>query len=174
MNGSWNGITGRPRLRGRASLLSPGNGMFPREGHVVQGCGLPTAGPRMLQEHGSLMDWQPRSQAAAHHPTSDTHTQTSDACDPRYMNQYEDALLSGNLTAINEYLDWPAAIDYFLGTEITKTPDGYRWAVGGRAAMSGWLGGRVGGPSRGCAGVRTLCMPSPCMNSDEMLLAALR
>lgn len=42
------------------------------------------------------------------------------------MNDFEAALLGGNMTAVGRYFDVPAAVDYMLGTELTKNPDGYR------------------------------------------------
>ena len=51
----------------------------------------------------------------------------------RYVNDMEHALLaaSRNTSAGNysQFLDVPAAIDYFLVTEITKNPDGFRGSV---------------------------------------------
>jgi hypothetical protein len=39
------------------------------------------------------------------------------------MNEFEAQLLSQNVSALNStWLDVPAAIDYFLITEITKNP----------------------------------------------------
>jgi hypothetical protein len=49
----------------------------------------------------------------------------------RYIDEFEAALIAGNWTRVGEYLDAPAAVDYFLGTELTKNPDGYRWEVRG-------------------------------------------
>jgi hypothetical protein len=42
------------------------------------------------------------------------------------MDSFESALVAGNATAVAERLDVDAAVDYFLGTELTKNPDGYR------------------------------------------------
>lgn len=50
---------------------------------------------------------------------------------PRWADGFEAALLKqplDNLTAGN-WLDAPAAVDYFLATELTKNPDGYRGSI---------------------------------------------
>jgi hypothetical protein len=54
-----------------------------------------------------------------------------------YVNDFEAALLSNNATAYRELLDVPAAVDYLLGTELTKNPDGYRCACFFAACMCG-------------------------------------
>lgn len=53
----------------------------------------------------------------------------------RYTNDFEAALLSGDSQAYSTFLDVPAAIDYMLGTELTKNPDGYRWVCGVRVCV---------------------------------------
>lgn len=59
------------------------------------------------------------------------------------MNDFEAALLGGNMTAVGRYFDVPAAVDYMLGTELTKNPDGYRCGGGGTDVVG--RGGSVGG-----------------------------
>jgi hypothetical protein len=77
---------------------------------------------------------------------------------------------------VSSYLDLPAAIDYFLATEVTKNPDGYRgsikmskdkqkpiamgpvWVSGGAVTVGGcgcwwvclWFGGQVVVWRHGC------------------------
>jgi hypothetical protein len=45
------------------------------------------------------------------------------------MNAFEAALLAGGVTNMTGLLDVPVAVDYFLATEVTKNPDGYRGSV---------------------------------------------
>lgn len=45
------------------------------------------------------------------------------------MNVFESTLLRQPLTNLSSVLDVPAAIDYWLGTEVTKNPDGYRGSI---------------------------------------------
>lgn len=45
------------------------------------------------------------------------------------MNTLESALLSQPVSNLSSVLDVPAAIDYFIGTEVTKNPDGYRGSI---------------------------------------------
>ncbi|GBF98546.1 hypothetical protein Rsub_11876 [Raphidocelis subcapitata] len=46
-----------------------------------------------------------------------------------FVDGMESALIAGNATAVAERLDVAAAVDYFLGTELTKNPDGYRGSI---------------------------------------------
>jgi hypothetical protein len=46
-----------------------------------------------------------------------------------FVNDYEVALLQKPVDSLRDVLDLPAAIDYFLVTELTKNPDGYRGSV---------------------------------------------
>jgi hypothetical protein len=45
------------------------------------------------------------------------------------MNAFEAALLARGVANMTGLLDVPAAADYFLATEVTKNPDGYRGSV---------------------------------------------
>ncbi|KAF6264711.1 coth protein-domain-containing protein [Scenedesmus sp. NREL 46B-D3] len=47
----------------------------------------------------------------------------------RWMNAFEAALLARGTANMTGLLDVPAAADYFLATEVTKNPDGYRGSV---------------------------------------------
>lgn len=47
----------------------------------------------------------------------------------RWLNNFESDLLTKPLSNLSEVLDIPAAIDYFIGTEVTKNPDGYRGSI---------------------------------------------
>jgi hypothetical protein len=45
------------------------------------------------------------------------------------MNAFEAALLARGTANMTELLDVAAAADYFLATEVTKNPDGYRGSI---------------------------------------------
>jgi hypothetical protein len=45
------------------------------------------------------------------------------------MNAFEAALLARGVANMTGLLDVAAASDYFLATEVTKNPDGYRGSV---------------------------------------------
>ncbi|WIA37032.1 hypothetical protein OEZ86_014016 [Tetradesmus obliquus] len=47
----------------------------------------------------------------------------------RWMNDFEATLLQRGTTNMSNLLDVPAAVDYFLATEVTKNPDGYRGSI---------------------------------------------
>eukprot|EP00879_Flechtneria_rotunda_P006440 GHRR01006769.1.p1 GENE.GHRR01006769.1~~GHRR01006769.1.p1 ORF type:complete len:491 (+),score=142.61 GHRR01006769.1:191-1663(+) len=47
----------------------------------------------------------------------------------KWMNDFESQLLAKPTSELSSILDIPAAIDYFLGTEVTKNPDGYRGSI---------------------------------------------
>ncbi|KAI8464000.1 MAG: coth protein-domain-containing protein [Monoraphidium minutum] len=58
-----------------------------------------------------------------------------------FMDEFEAVLLGGNATTLSQYLDLGAAVDYFLGTELIKNPDGYR-----RAALVLRVAGNIATP----------------------------
>lgn len=46
-----------------------------------------------------------------------------------WLNDFEAALLAKPVANLTDMLDVPAAIDYWLATEVTKNPDGFRGSV---------------------------------------------